>query len=107
MSAENGVVAVESDGRQRRRVQTRKVHRTRRRTVVYLANCARVLKRKAKRAKKGVPLLAANLAQTALGADDNALTLYDKRGRHPLGRGPKLDQARKLVAHLAGMLKKR
>jgi phosphopantothenoylcysteine decarboxylase/phosphopantothenate--cysteine ligase len=62
---------------------------------------------KAKRAKKGVPLIAANLAQEALGADDNAITLYDARGRHSLGRGPKLEQARKLVAHVAGMLKKR
>jgi phosphopantothenoylcysteine decarboxylase/phosphopantothenate--cysteine ligase len=58
-----------------------------------------------KRAKKGVPLIAANRAQDALGADDNALTLYDERGKHPLGRGPKLDQARKLVAHVAGMLR--
>jgi phosphopantothenoylcysteine decarboxylase/phosphopantothenate--cysteine ligase len=62
---------------------------------------------KAKRAKKGVPLIAANLAQEALGADDNAITLYDARGRHSLGRGPKLEQARKLLAHVAGMLKKR
>lgn len=62
---------------------------------------------RAKRVKKGVPLIAANLAQTAMGADDNAITLYDERGRHPLGRGPKLEQARKLVAHVAGMLKKR
>jgi len=62
---------------------------------------------KQKRVKKGVPLIAANLAQEALGADDNAITLYDGRGRHPLGRGPKLEQARKLVAHVAGMLKKR
>jgi len=62
---------------------------------------------RAKRLKKGVPLMAANLAQEALGADDNALTLYDARGRHPLGRGPKLEQARKLVTHVAGMLKKR
>jgi phosphopantothenoylcysteine decarboxylase/phosphopantothenate--cysteine ligase len=61
---------------------------------------------KAKRLKKGVPLLAANLAQQAMGADDNAITLYDARGKHSLGRGPKLDQARKLVAHVAGMLKK-
>ena len=61
---------------------------------------------KAKRAKKGVPLFAANLAQRAMGADDNAITLYDARGKHSLGRGPKLEQARKLVAHLAGMLKK-
>lgn len=62
---------------------------------------------RAKRVKKGVPLIAANLAQTAMGADDNAITLFDARGRHPLGRGPKLEQARKLVAHVAGMLKKR
>jgi phosphopantothenoylcysteine decarboxylase/phosphopantothenate--cysteine ligase len=62
---------------------------------------------KQKRLRKGVPLIAANRAQDALGADDNALTLYDVRGRHSLGRGPKIDQARKLVAHVAGMLKKR
>jgi len=58
-----------------------------------------------KRLKKGIPLIAANLAQSAMGADDNAITLFDARGRHSLGRGPKLDQARKLVAHVAGMLK--
>ncbi|MBM3368184.1 MAG: bifunctional phosphopantothenoylcysteine decarboxylase/phosphopantothenate--cysteine ligase CoaBC [Betaproteobacteria bacterium] len=61
---------------------------------------------RAKRLKKGVPLIAANLAQAAMGADDNALTLFDAKGRHPLGRGPKLEQARKLVAHVAAMLKK-
>jgi len=60
---------------------------------------------KSKLAKKGVPLIAANLAQEALGSDDNAITLYDARGRHALGRGPKLEQARKLVAHVAGMLR--
>ena len=54
-----------------------------------------------------VPLIAANRAQDALGADDNAITLFDARGRHSLGRGPKLEQARKLVAHVAGMLKRR
>ncbi len=62
---------------------------------------------RAKRVKKGVPLIAANLAQRAMGADDNALTLFDAKGRHPLGRGPKLEQARKLVAHVAGMLGKK
>ncbi len=61
---------------------------------------------KAKRLKKGVPLIAANLAQEALGADDNAITLFDARGKHSLGRGPKLEQARKLLAHVAGMLQK-
>jgi phosphopantothenoylcysteine decarboxylase/phosphopantothenate--cysteine ligase len=57
-----------------------------------------------KRRKKQVPLMAANLAQEALGADDNAITLYDDRGEHPLGRGPKLELARKLIEHVARLL---
>src|SRR5438105_790463 len=57
-----------------------------------------------KRRKKRVPLMAANLAQEALGADDNSITLYDEGGEHPLGRGPKLELARKLIEHLAGLL---
>ena len=57
-----------------------------------------------KRAKKKVPLLAANLAGEALGSDDNTITLYDERGEHPLGRGPKLELARKLMQHVASML---
>ena len=61
---------------------------------------------RAKRAKKGVPLIAANLVQQALGADDNAITLFDARGSHSLGRGPKIELARKLVAHIAGMIGK-
>jgi len=60
-----------------------------------------------KRAKKNVPLIAANIAQDALGADDNAIKLYDERGEHDLGRGPKLDLARKLVAHVATALPSR
>ena len=59
---------------------------------------------RAKRAKKNVPLLAANLAQEALGKDDSAITLYDARGAHELGRGAKIDLARKLVEHVAGMI---
>jgi phosphopantothenoylcysteine decarboxylase/phosphopantothenate--cysteine ligase len=57
-----------------------------------------------KRARKKVPLVAANLAQDALGGDENAIRLYDERGEHDLGRGSKLELARKLVAHIAGML---
>ena len=60
-----------------------------------------------KRARKKIPVIAANLAQEAMGADDNAITVFDDRGRHALGRGPKLDQARKLVAHVAGLMKKK
>jgi phosphopantothenoylcysteine decarboxylase/phosphopantothenate--cysteine ligase len=57
-----------------------------------------------KRARKNIPLIAANLASEALGQDDNSITLYDDRGEHPLGRGPKLELARKLLEHAAGML---
>jgi len=54
-----------------------------------------------KRRRKKLPLLAANLAQDAIGADDNELVLFDDAGRHPLGKGPKLEQARALVQHIA------
>jgi phosphopantothenoylcysteine decarboxylase / phosphopantothenate---cysteine ligase len=61
----------------------------------------------AKRKKKKIPLLAANLAQNAIGRDDNALTLLDDRGMHKLARAPKIVLARQLVAHIAKMLPKR
>ena len=60
-----------------------------------------------KLARKKIPLIAANLAQDALGGDDNAIRLYDGRGAHDLGRGPKIELARKLVAHVAGLLPKK
>ncbi len=58
----------------------------------------------AKRKRKKVPLLAANLAQHAFGADDNQLILFDDNGRHELARAPKIELARALVAHIAGLL---
>ena len=61
---------------------------------------------KEKLARKGIPLIAANLAREALGADDNTITLFDARGKHPLGRGPKIELARRLVAHVVGMMAK-
>ena len=60
-----------------------------------------------KRRLKRVPLMAANLAQEALGADDNAIVLYDERGEHELGRGPKLELARKLIGHIAACCRRR
>ncbi|HLS86916.1 MAG TPA: bifunctional phosphopantothenoylcysteine decarboxylase/phosphopantothenate--cysteine ligase CoaBC [Burkholderiales bacterium] len=60
-----------------------------------------------KRAAKRLPLLAANLAQEALGSDRNAIILFDDEGEHPLGQGPKIELARKLLSHVAGMLEKR
>lgn len=58
----------------------------------------------AKRRKKKIPLLAANLAQAAFGRDDNALTLFDDAGEHVLDRAPKIVLARRLIAHIARML---
>ena len=58
----------------------------------------------AKRKKKGIPLLAANLAHETFGKDTNALTLFDDNGLHELARAPKIVLARQLVAHIAKML---
>jgi len=60
-----------------------------------------------KRAKKNVPIIAANLATQAIGADENAIRLYDAHGGHDLGRGPKIELARKLVAYVAEQLPRR
>jgi len=60
-----------------------------------------------KRRRKGVPVIAANLVQQAMGADENELVLYDEAGEHPLGRGPKLDLARRLVAWVGEALARR
>jgi phosphopantothenoylcysteine decarboxylase/phosphopantothenate--cysteine ligase len=57
-----------------------------------------------KRAKKKVPVIAANLATRAIGADENAIRLYDARGGRDLGSGPKIELARKLVAYVAEQL---
>jgi len=57
-----------------------------------------------KRRRKKLPLLAANLAQTALGADDNELILFDDNGVHVLPRAPKLAVARRLIAHIARLM---
>ncbi|MCC7487423.1 MAG: bifunctional phosphopantothenoylcysteine decarboxylase/phosphopantothenate--cysteine ligase CoaBC [Burkholderiales bacterium] len=58
----------------------------------------------AKRARKGIPLLAANLVQGTIGSDENELVLFDDAGRHALPRASKLEQARLLVAHIARLL---
>lgn len=57
-----------------------------------------------KRRRKKVPLLVANLAQHAMGADTNSVTLLDDQGQHPLPDMPKADVARAIVQHLAQSL---
>lgn len=60
---------------------------------------------RAKLARKKVPLIAGNIAQEAMGRDESAITLYDAKGEHPLGRGPKLELARRLIEQVADRLK--
>jgi phosphopantothenoylcysteine decarboxylase/phosphopantothenate--cysteine ligase len=60
----------------------------------------------AKRRKKNVPLLAANLAQTAIGAEDNELVLFDDDGEHALPRSNKRSLARALLQHASKLYKK-
>lgn len=60
----------------------------------------------AKRRKKNIPLLAANLAQRAIGADDNELVLFDDAGEHALPRADKSTLARALLRHATMLYKK-
>lgn len=55
----------------------------------------------AKRRRKKLPLLVANLVQDAVGGDESELTLLDDHGTHPLPRASKEVLARQLVAHIA------
>jgi phosphopantothenoylcysteine decarboxylase / phosphopantothenate---cysteine ligase len=57
-----------------------------------------------KRRRKKVKLMIANLAQDAIGADDNEVSLLDDAGTQRLPRAPKNIVARQIVAHIAGLL---
>ncbi|MDP9046463.1 MAG: bifunctional phosphopantothenoylcysteine decarboxylase/phosphopantothenate--cysteine ligase CoaBC [Pseudomonadota bacterium] len=57
-----------------------------------------------KLARKGVPLIVANLGPATFGQDDNALTLIDAHNERELPRAAKLALARELVADIARRL---
>ena len=58
----------------------------------------------AKRRRKKVRLMVANLAQHAIGADENEVTLLDDAGLHKLPRAPKTVVAQQIVAHIATLV---
>ncbi len=60
----------------------------------------------AKRRKKKIPLIAANLAQDTIGSDESELILFDDKGKHPLPKAPKIVQARRLIKHISLLYKK-
>jgi phosphopantothenoylcysteine decarboxylase/phosphopantothenate--cysteine ligase len=54
-----------------------------------------------KREKKQIPMIVANSAVEAIGADFNAVTILDASGDHPLPKASKSEIARQIVAHAA------
>ncbi|MBJ7467985.1 MAG: bifunctional phosphopantothenoylcysteine decarboxylase/phosphopantothenate--cysteine ligase CoaBC [Rhodoferax sp.] len=58
----------------------------------------------AKRLRKGVPLLVANIGPATFGQDDNALLLIDAQGTLEMPRNSKLALGRMLVAEIANRL---
>lgn len=59
----------------------------------------------AKRLKKKLPLIVANLTSDAMGSDHNTVFLMDNNGTHPIESAPKIQVARLLMQHVANMLK--
>lgn len=57
-----------------------------------------------KRQRKNIPLIVANIASEALGADESTLTLLDNKGAHPLAKSSKAKSAHALLNHIAKML---
>ena len=58
----------------------------------------------AKRKRKRLPLLVANLVQESMGLDEAGVTLLDDDGHHVFARAPKMEIARKLLQHIASRL---
>ena len=58
----------------------------------------------AKRRRKGIPLIVANLGPATFGRDDNALLLIDEQGQRELPRADKLSLARELISELSKRL---
>lgn len=53
-----------------------------------------------KRLAKRLPMIIANHANTAMGSDQNTVTIIDEQGEHPLGKDDKLNIAFKILSHL-------
>jgi phosphopantothenoylcysteine decarboxylase/phosphopantothenate--cysteine ligase len=73
--------------------------------VGFAAESERLIEHaRAKLIAKKLPLIIANHAQDAIGADDSELTVIDERGAVMLPRAGKLEQARRIVAEIAARL---
>jgi phosphopantothenoylcysteine decarboxylase/phosphopantothenate--cysteine ligase len=61
----------------------------------------------AKRRRKKVHMMVANLVQDAIGSDENEVMILDDQGKHRLERAPKDVIARQLIAHIAPLYRAR
>ncbi|MES2635804.1 MAG: bifunctional phosphopantothenoylcysteine decarboxylase/phosphopantothenate--cysteine ligase CoaBC [Pseudomonadota bacterium] len=59
-----------------------------------------------KRIAKKLPLIVANEALSALGSDDNQVTLIDANGIHALQRANKAEVAQQILVHVSSLLNK-
>jgi phosphopantothenoylcysteine decarboxylase/phosphopantothenate--cysteine ligase len=61
----------------------------------------------AKRRRKNIPMIVANLLQNTLGQDENEVTIYDDTGAHTLARAAKSRVAQAIVAHAVDLMESR
>lgn len=59
-----------------------------------------------KREQKRLPLIVANLAQEAMGANESTLILFDDQGKHVLPQASKTELARQLIKHIGQLFEK-
>ncbi len=57
-----------------------------------------------KRIAKKLPLIVANDATSAMGADDNQVVLIDEKGTYPIPRSHKSDIAQRILMHITTLL---
>ncbi|MGZ5063816.1 MAG: bifunctional phosphopantothenoylcysteine decarboxylase/phosphopantothenate--cysteine ligase CoaBC [Usitatibacter sp.] len=61
----------------------------------------------AKRVRKKIPMIVANLVQHAVGKEENEVTIYDDHGAHALARAPKSRIAYGIVEHAIALREER
>jgi len=61
----------------------------------------------AKRRRKNIPMIVANLLQNTLGQDENEVTIYDAAGAHTLARAAKSRISQAIVAHAVDLMESR
>ncbi|MBL8520371.1 MAG: bifunctional phosphopantothenoylcysteine decarboxylase/phosphopantothenate--cysteine ligase CoaBC [Betaproteobacteria bacterium] len=59
-----------------------------------------------KRQSKKISMIVANHAKSAIGSDENEVTIIDDAGTHTLARGPKFEISSKIVDHALKMFQK-